>query len=114
MLDACYEQEERLVDLIAIGVNVGFTGKKPKRRTERQTDGKADLMHLQKMMRGDAEGEPVQLTKDVVETIFASEVKGATHVDILPPRTEPDEDVVADVKYLRALDRLLKEEHKEN
>jgi hypothetical protein len=116
MLQAHYEWEERLGDIIAYGTNVGFTGKKPKRRTDSTTKRsvESDRQHLLKMMRGDADPEPVELTPELVETVFANEVKGAKRVDILPPQTEPDQDVAADVRYLRALDRLLKEEHKEN
>jgi hypothetical protein len=101
--------EERFGDIIAYGVSYGMSGKKPQKAAVRDVAG--DRAYLQKVMRGEIEGkaEPVHLTPQVVETIFAKEVKNAVRIDeVTPPSTLPDEDVGADVAYLNAVSERIK------
>ena len=106
MIAAHAAYEEHFADVIAFGVNYGFSGKKPVRRGAAAE--KTDLARLRQMMNEEIPGEPVMLTKEVVETVFAKDIIGATKLDILPPPTLPDEDVDADVAYLKALDSAIK------
>jgi hypothetical protein len=111
MLAAHYAYEEHFGDVIALAVNYGFSGKKPGQQRSNAAV-QTDREHLQKMMRGEADAEPVYLTPEVVETIFAKDVVGAHRIDVSPPATAPEEDVAADVKYLKKLDNALKERSK--
>ena len=107
MLAAYQAYEERLSNVIAYGVNFGMTGKAPQRTTGGQA---TDRAYLQKMMRGEVEAHPVQLTPEVVQTVFARDIIGARKIDILAPTTAPGEDPAADLEYLRKLDRLMNTE----
>ena len=107
MLAAHYAYEEHFGDVIALAVNYGFSGKKPGQQRSNAAV-QTDREHLQKMMRGDADAEPVQLTPEAVETIFARDIVGATKISVAPPITAPEEDVAADVAYLKKVDAALK------
>ena len=111
MLAAYSAYEERVGDIIALAVNFGMTGKRPQRAgsTAGQT---TDRAYLQRMMRGEVEAHPVQLTPEVVQTVFARDIIGARKIDILAPTTAPGEDPAADLAYLRKLDRLMNTEEK--
>jgi len=107
MLAAYSFAEEHFADVIAYGVNYGMSGKKPGvRRAPR--DRASDISHLRKMMRGDAPAEPVQLTPEVVDTVFGSAAKNAVLINVEAPSTLPDEDVAADIAYLRKVSDLAK------
>ena len=106
MIAAHAAYEEHFADVIAFGVNYGFSGKKPVRRGAAAE--KTDLARLRQMMNEEIPGEPVRLTPEVVETVFAKDIVGATRINVTPPSTEPEEDVDADVAYLMALDSAIK------
>ena len=105
MLAAHYAYEEHFGDVIALAVNFGFTGKKPQQRG--RAAAQTDREHLKKMMAGQADAEPVLLTPEVVATVFARDIIGATKIDVVAPATAPEEDVAADVAYLRKIDAAL-------
>ena len=109
MLAAHQFYEERLSNTIAYGVNFGMTGKQPQ-RTSAATGQPTDREHLLKMMRGEIDAQPVQLTPEVVQTVFARDIIGARKIDILAPTTAPGEDPKADLEYLKKLDRLMNTE----
>ena len=109
MLAAHQFYEERLSNTIAYGVNFGMTGKAPQ-RTSAATGQSTDREHLLKMMRGEIDAQPVQLTPEVVQTVFARDIIGARKIDILAPTTAPGEDPKADLEYLKKLDRLMNTE----
>ena len=108
MIAAQAAYEEHFADVIAFGVNYGFTGKKPRLTRRNVAAERTDLTRLRKMMNEEIPGEPVLLTKEVVETIFAKDIIGATKFDITPPPTAPEEDLEADKAYLLALDNALR------
>jgi len=110
MLAAYQYHEERLSSVIAFGVNFGFTGKAPQRTS--RAGQPTDREHLLKMMRGEIDAQPVQLTPEVVQTVFARDIIGARKIDILAPTTEPGEDPAADLAYLKKLDRLMNTEER--
>ena len=111
MLAAHQFYEERLSNTIAYGVNFGMTGKAPQ-RTSAAAGRTTDRDYLQKMMRGEVVAHPVQLTPEVVQTVFARDIIGARKIDILAPTTAPGEDPAADLEYLKKLDRLMNTEEK--
>lgn len=108
MMAAHVAYEEHFADVIAFGVNYGFSGKKPRQTRRNVAAEHADLTRLRQMMNEEIPGEPVMLTKEVVETVFAKDIIGATKLDITPPPTAPEEDLEADKTYLLALDKAIK------
>jgi len=111
MLVAQLDYHEHLSDVIAFGVSYGFSGKRPQRAGV-ATGQATDREHLLKMMRGEIDAQPVQLTPEVVQTAFARDIIGARKIDILAPTTAPGEDPKADLEYLKKLDRLMNTEEK--
>lgn len=107
MITAHAAYEEHFADVIAYGVNYGFSGKKPIARRNVIAEH-TDLTRLRQMMNEEIPGEPVLLTKEVVETVFAKDIIGATKLDITPPPTAPEVDLDADKAYLLALDKAIK------
>lgn len=116
MIAAHSAYEEHFADIIAFGVNYGFSGKKPRLTRRNVAAEKTDLTRLRQMMNEEIPGEPVMLTKEVVETVFAKDIIGATKLDVTPPPTAPEVDLAADKAYLLALDKAIKERttNKEN
>jgi hypothetical protein len=108
MLTAYLYKEERDADKIAYAVSLAWGGKKRK-GSEGARDAKTDREHLRALMRGESDGTPIQLTPDVVDTVFAGDIPEGERPYIPPPKTAPGVNVKADKAYLLEADRVFDE-----